>query len=302
VLSLKTAHLLSSVVDDLQPFAMVTWLGGTEEIAAEFATRATPYVANAANALSALGKLTRMQRLAPWSVPAVDLARESVDAGCTLETITEDVVEADLATSQIRVAQGVVAHDEPQACEVARGLGFPVVMKALSKDIAHRAKDGAVAVNIANEDQIRKAFSVISENVARTQPGATLAGVLIQKQYDRAIELIVGMHDDASFGPVCLLGIGGVAVENMCLGRFGLLPMTPDAAGDIVLASPAVIQLNQAQRENLASLMVQLSDWWEMKVADGVKLCQVDLNPVLFESDAPLIADALAVVEFGTWH
>lgn len=100
-----------------------------------------------------------------------------------------------------------------EAVEAARAIGYPVVLKILSADIAHKTEAGGVKLNLQNDDQVRAMFAEIMESAGRYNPNARLDGVLVQKMSSGIAELIVGITHDEVFGPALTVGLGGVLTE-----------------------------------------------------------------------------------------
>ena len=120
-------------------------------------------------------------------------------------------------------------------------LGFPLVLKVVSPDIAHKSDVGGVALNILDPDDLRRRLALMQASVARAAPGARIDGFSLQRQEAGELELIVGARLDPQFGPQVLVGAGGVLVE--LLKDIAVLPAPVDAASAGVLARTAVVSL-----------------------------------------------------------
>src|SRR5690606_18332571 len=109
-------------------------------------------------------------------------------------------------------------------------MGFPVVLKIESPDIAHKTEAGGVILNVADPEAARRGYVTILANVAQAAPGAHIDGVQVQKMAPAGIEMVVGMTRDADFGPVVMLGFGGVYVEILRDSAVLPLPVGRDEA------------------------------------------------------------------------
>ena len=127
-----------------------------------------------------------------------------------------------LAAAGIRAPAGALARSLEEALAVAHRIGYPVVAKAQAAALLHKTEAGGVILNIANETGLREAWTTLKENVARAEPGLVLDGALIEAMAPRGLELMVGARRDPLWGPVLLIGLGGIWVE--ALGDVRLLP------------------------------------------------------------------------------
>jgi acyl-CoA synthetase (NDP forming) len=127
-----------------------------------------------------------------------------------------------LAAASIKIPDGALAKSADEAVATAKRIGYPVAMKAQAAALAHKTEAGGVLLNIADDAAARAAWQKLHDNVARHQPGLKLDGVLVEKMSARGLELVVGAKRDPEWGPVVLVGLGGVMVE--ALGDVRLLP------------------------------------------------------------------------------
>ena len=123
-----------------------------------------------------------------------------------------------------------VATTAEEAVKVAKEIGFPVVLKILSPDITHKSDVGGVIVNIKNEEEVVKAFNTIMENVKKNAPGAKIIGVTVQEMAPQALEVIVGVLRDPSFGHALMFGLGGIYVELLKDVAFTPVPVSEEDA------------------------------------------------------------------------
>ena len=146
-----------------------------------------------------------------------------------------------LAAAGVRIPLGQLARTVDEAVKTAASLGYPVAMKAQAAALAHKTEAGAVVLGVADEAGVRRAWETLMRNVERAQPGLTLDGVLVEKMAAKGLELVVGAKRDPKWGPVVLVGLGGVWIE--ALGDVRLLP--PDLDGASIVAE--IEQLRSAK-------------------------------------------------------
>jgi acyl-CoA synthetase (NDP forming) len=125
----------------------------------------------------------------------------------------------------IAVPKGGLAKTVDEACAIAKNIGYPVVLKAQSAALLHKSDAGGVIVGIADEAALRAQWPVLQSNVARAKPDLALDGVLVEGMAKPGLEMIVGARRDPEWGPVLVIGLGGIWTE---------------ALKDVVLLSPDV--------------------------------------------------------------
>jgi len=138
------------------------------------------------------------------------------DIGKWLDTPGGVVGEASLELLRIcgiPAAVSGIAAGESEAVELARKTGYPVVMKVVSPDALHKTEAGGVVVGVESDDEVRRGFSLIRENLENYKKGARFEGIRIQEMADEGCDMFIGGKWDKSFGPVVVFGFGGIYVE-----------------------------------------------------------------------------------------
>lgn len=136
-----------------------------------------------------------------------------------------------LAAAGVRVPSGALARTAEEAVGIAARIGYPVAVKAQATALSHKTEAGGVILGVADESGLLAAWTRVAENLVRAQPGVALDGALIEAMAARGVELMVGAKRDPAWGPVLLLGLGGIWVE--ALGDVRLLP--PDATHEAIV-------------------------------------------------------------------
>ncbi len=113
----------------------------------------------------------------------------------------------------IPMAPGRVAADEGEAVAAAEAVGYPIVLKTVSPDIAHKSDVGGVALDFRDAGAVAAAWRGINDNVRQARPEAAIEGVLVAPMLRGVVEMVAGVQADPVFGPVVMLGMGGVLVE-----------------------------------------------------------------------------------------
>ena len=198
---------------------------------------------------------------------------------------------------------GTLAGSAAEAEVAARIIGGPVAVKVQSADIPHKTEIGGVALNVAPAD-VRATYERVIANAKRFVPAAEIEGVLVQPMAPAGRELIVGINRDECWGPLLILGLGGVMVEAVGGAVLAPVPLEQEAALALIRRLKASSILGSyrgmppADTEALADLMVKLSQF-AFDHADDV--AEVDLNPVIVhgKGDGVTVVDALIVKRAG---
>ena len=127
-----------------------------------------------------------------------------------------------LAALGVAIPQGGLARDAGEAKAIAQRIGYPVALKAQAAALAHKSDAGGVALNIADDAALDAAWQEMQARLAKAQPGLTLDGILVEAMAAKGVEMIVGARRDPDWGPVVLVGLGGIWTE--ALGDARLMP------------------------------------------------------------------------------
>lgn len=113
----------------------------------------------------------------------------------------------------IPLPKGRFARNVDEALAAAEAIGYPVVLKAQAADLPHKSDAGGVILNLADVQALKQGWQKLYDNIARARPGLVLDGVLVEAMGKRGLELIVGARQDKDWGPILLVGLGGVMAE-----------------------------------------------------------------------------------------
>ncbi len=189
-----------------------------------------------------------------------------------------------------------------EAADAAAALGFPVALKVQSPDLPHKTEAGGVRLGLHDAESVRAAYDAMLRDVLRHKPDARIDGVLVQKMAPKGHELVIGMVNDATFGPIMMLGYGGTTVE--LFGDVVHSPAPVDAAeAERMLRSLRSAALLTGFRGAaaidlgpIADLVARLS---EAALAYREQIAEMELNPVILHADGSglTIADALVTLK-----
>ena len=171
-----------------------------------------------------------------------------------------------MADNGVPVDLGYIAKTKAEVKEYAEKIGYPLVMKVESNDILHKSDVGGVMLNIKSLEQAEEAYDKILANAAQHAPNAKINGILMQKMLKAGTEMIIGLNSDPQFGPMLLVGMGGVFVEVFKDAALYPVPLNHDEALHMLQALKSFKLLNgyrgnpPADIEALTDMMVKISD------------------------------------------
>lgn len=245
----------------------------------------------------AVATLARMARLRPGFVaePSGPVLAPIEGPPFPLTAVSESTGKAILAAVGVSVLPEVVAKTADAAADAARTFDRPLAMKLVSPDVAHKSEIGGVMLNVVGEDAAREAWGAITQAADRLAPHARVEGVSVSPMAGAGVELIVGVRHDAVFGPVTMVGMGGVFTEilddvalrvgGVSVGQAAAMirslkgyPLLDGARGrprfDVAAAADAVARLSA----------------YSVQVAET--LGSIEINPLLVQQSGCLALDA----------
>jgi acetyltransferase len=296
--------------------AFAVWVGGSGAAAECFERAGIPDYATESEAVGGFMHLVRYREAldvlmaTPPSMPAdfspdLGAARTVIEGALAAGTTWLDPVAATrlLAGYAIPVAPAVLARDADEAAAVAAPLlqgGSTVVAKILSPDIVHKSEVGGVRLNLTSAHAVREAVAQILARAREMMPQARITGVTIHPMILRpkARELIAGIADDPTFGPVIVFGHGGTAVEVINDRALALPPLDLRLARNL-MGRTRVSRILKAYRDvaavdesAIALVLVKLAQL----AADFPQVREVDLNPFLADENGLIAVDTRIAV------
>lgn len=234
----------------------------------------------------------------PDTARARTIIQKVLDEGRDL--LTEPEAKEVLEAYAIPTTKTHVVSSPSEARDAASRFTGPVVLKILSREITHKSDVGGVALGLKTPDAVEAAATTMLERVREAEPEAQIDGFVIQEMVSRpgAYELIVGMNEDAQFGPTVLFGQGGTAVELLGDTILGLPPLNLHLAREMV-SSTRIHKLLRGFRDRPAVDMDAL-DLALIKVSQLVvdigEIKELDINPLLADQNGVVALDARVVV------
>ena len=213
------------------------------------------------------------------------------------EYLAKQVLAAWLPEAAERLVQSAEA-----AAQAAATLGFPVALKVQSPDLPHKTEAGGVRLNLADPDAVAAAYAAMLGDVARYAPEAKIDGVLVQKMAPKGHELVIGMVNDATFGPIMMVGYGGTTVELFADVAHSPAPVDEAEAERMIrsLRSAKLLSgFRGAAPIDLAPVAKLLAALSRAALTLAAQVAEFELNPVILHADGSglTIADALLTMK-----
>ena len=197
-----------------------------------------------------------------------------------------------LAAHEIPVIAGRLTHTLNQAVVTAASLGYPVVLKIISPDLIHKSDQGGVILNLGDEAALLAGLSRL-QPLVDAAPQDAANGILVQKQL-RGRELLLGLKQDATFGPIIVCGYGGTYTELWQDTAQTLAPLSPDQAHDLLASLRSYPLLTGYRGEpavDLDALVRVLVNLSKLAVAQP-HLQELDINPLIATPEGCWAVDA----------
>ncbi|WP_456620088.1 acetate--CoA ligase family protein [Bradyrhizobium sp. P5_C12] len=215
-------------------------------------------------------------------------------------TLSEADSKAMLRAAGIVLPDEVLVRDKGGLDEAVVRVGFPLVMKIQSPDIAHKSEVGGVRVNITTKGEVFLAFEALLNNARKHRPEATIQGVLVGPMAKKGVEIIVGTMTDRTFGPMVMVGLGGITTELFRDVVYRPAPVSAEEAGAMLASLKAAPLLNGfrgAAKADVAAVAQLIADISVLAARHAAEIAEIELNPVLVhaEGQGVTIVDALVV-------
>ncbi|MFH0815697.1 MAG: acetate--CoA ligase family protein [Methanobacteriota archaeon] len=183
----------------------------------------------------------------------------------------------------IQLPKSRIAKSMEEAVRFAKGIGYPVVMKVVSKDIVHKSDVGGVALGIDDEREVVDAYQAIMQSCKSHDPTAVIEGIQVDEMVRDGTEIIVGARRDGGFGPVVMCGLGGIYVEVMKDVAFRAFPLSRKEAMSMIKEIKTYQLLLGArgeERKDIEGVIETL-----IKLGTIIKRCRgisdIEVNPVM---------------------
>lgn len=250
----------------------------------------------AAKAVCAYGRWKRSTPVQASSAKA-QASWPAFEAGAT--ALSETAGKEALAVFGVPVVHDALVHSEAEARKAAEGIGFPLVAKLVSPEVAHKTEHGLIRLGLTSADAVAEAYAAMTAK-AKTM-GVRIDGVTLEPMLTGGVEILAGVTRDPVFGWMLTVGLGGVWTELMKDVRHTLLPV--DAAqAEAMLRSLKGFKLLEgyrgAPKADVAAAAKAIAALGEAVLAGGERLREVEINPLLVlpEGKGAVAVDALVLL------
>ena len=227
--------------------------------------------------------------------PARDLS-----AHLTSPVLSEADSKTLLRAAGIALPDEVLVKERGGLDAAIASVGFPLVMKVQSPDIPHKSEVGGVHVSITTKGEVFLAFEALLNNARKHRPEAAIQGVLLGPMSKRGVEIIIGTMTDKIFGPMVMVGLGGITTELFRDVVYRPAPVSAEEAGAMLTSLKAAPLLNGfrgAAKTDVVALSQLIADVSVLAARHAGEIAEIELNPVLVhpEGQGVTIVDALVV-------
>jgi len=271
-----------------------TLFGGAkiETLVRELRMEGIPVFANVYEAVSCLGVLYRSWRnhqreqdeTLPLSLPLDRISSVLRAAGSDQRGFLL-AQEASLVAAELglNLPQSIVAGNLDESVQAAESIGYPVVLKVVSKDIIHKSDAGGVALNLETKEEVIDAYQAILRACRACKRDAKIEGVEVAEMVRSGVETIIGARQDRSFGPTVMVGLGGIYVEVMKDIAFRAAPVDRAMALEMIAdlrSFPLLLGVRGEKRKDIeavADVIVTLSH-----LIDQCRdITDIEINPLV---------------------
>ena len=209
------------------------------------------------------------------------------------KTLSEYESRLVIESAGVPVAAAALARSRKEAEQMAERIGYPVVMKGCSAELAHKTESGMVKLNIGNSEEAARVFDELTAKMKN------LDGVLIEKMVKGSREFVIGLSRDPQFGPCVMFGLGGIFTEALKDVTFRVAPLSKEDALEMIDEIKTKKILGEfrgspeVDREALAEALVGIG---ELGMSCD-SIAEIDINPLIICGDKPVAVDALVVLK-----
>ncbi|MBD3204566.1 CoA-binding protein [Candidatus Woesearchaeota archaeon] len=275
-----------------------SFLGGTklEHVITHLREKGTPIYSNVYEAVSCLGAMYNHfdTKYSIFHEKKINPADYSIDMKKIKSIISDvkkehrnfllsDEAQELMSAADITFPKTYIASSIEEAVASAEEIGFPVVLKVVSKDIIHKSDVGGVKLNLSSVEEVIDAYQAIIHNCRHNKPNANIKGIEVTEMVKKGTETIIGARRDASFGPIVMFGLGGIYVEVMKDVSFRGFPLPKKEVKNMVKETktyPLLLGVRGEKKKDINKIVDTI-----MKLGIIIKNCRyisdIEINPLV---------------------
>ena len=283
---------------------IILCVDGPKDAVAELHAMGYPTIASFDGCCATVAALARLQAVAGRPKQETPPAVERATALPAAAFRNEFEAKRALAAAGISVLAERLVRSADAAAAAATEIGFPVVLKIASPDLPHKTEVGGVVIGLGSEAEVRRAHAEMLARIASKSPMAKIDGVIVAPMAKGVAELILGSRIDPIFGPVVMVGLGGIFAEILQDTAVQMAPVTERQAMAMLQSLKAFAVLNGARgqpRADLEAAARAIAALSRFAAAHGDTVSEIDINPLLLraEGEGAVALDALLIPRAG---
>ncbi|MEA1992867.1 MAG: acetate--CoA ligase family protein [Euryarchaeota archaeon] len=308
--SKKVVNYLRGLPEEKKKPIVFNFVGGTEsksamDILNKNKVPAYPQPERAVNSLGALYQWWRYTKEGEKETERTGLDKKKIHSVIArareeertqlLENEAKDILRA----SGLEVPPYRLSTTTEEAVEAAENIGYPVVLKIVSKDIIHKSDINGVKIGIKNEKELKEAYGEIMDTVKMKRPEADISGIIVNKMVERGVETIVGCSEDPQFGPVVMFGLGGIYVEVLKDVAFRVAPIDREEALEMIhdIKTHELLFGVRGQEKKDIDAIAKIISRVSQLAYDFPEIIEMDINPLIALERGAKIADARMTIK-----
>ena len=212
------------------------------------------------------------------------------------KVITEELSKRILEKYGVSVPKYALVNSKKEAAAASKKVGFPLVMKVVSPHILHKTDVGGVKVGVKKTSEVKDIYKDMSKRLSKKAP---IKGILLEEMVPSGVELIVGVQNDPQFGPVIMVGMGGIMTEIMKDVSFRMLPITPGDARSMLEELKGAKLLKgfrgsePVDMDMVCDMLVRIG---QMAMDNADYINSIDFNPVIVYPKSYKVVDAKIIL------
>jgi acyl-CoA synthetase (NDP forming) len=267
------------------------------DLISQMRSQGVPFFRSPERLLRALARLTAF---AGWRPPNRSPAVvSSQGARLPQGVVPEYMAKGLLAQAGLGIPSGALVLDVVEAQRVASRIGYPVVLKAQAVALSHKSDAGGVVLGLQDPDSLAAGWVRLHAQLARTRPGIKLDGVLVETMARPGLELILGARNDPDWGPLLMVGLGGVWAEALKDVRVLPADLAPDAIVAELNKLKGAVMLGGFRGSPAVDVgaVAQMASRLGAFILGRPEIVEIDVNPVVVypDGEGAVALDALIV-------